>query len=73
MIYPICDNRSLLFANEESVNTTSCSSFVFSLTNFSPLIICSICYPNRLFKAFASSSVGLITWAAKERSNDASG
>jgi hypothetical protein len=71
--YPICDERSLLLANKASVNASSYKVLTSSLTNFSPLSRFLICQSRRLFKAFVSSSTGLITWAAKDKSNEASG
>ena len=36
MTYPICDERSLLFAKDASVNTTSCRVLMSNLTNLRP-------------------------------------
>jgi hypothetical protein len=71
--YLVCDERSLLLAKEASVKTRSYMLLVSSLTNFRPLSGFFICYFKRLFRAFVSSLLGLITWVAKERSKDASG
>jgi hypothetical protein len=71
--YPICDERSLLLANEASVNTSSYRVLTSNLTNLSPLSGFLICQSRRLFRALASFSAGLITWAAKNKSNEASG
>ena len=43
-IYLICDKRSLLFINKESVNISSYSIFISSLTKFKPLIKFLICH-----------------------------
>jgi len=62
-IYPICNERSLLFANKESVNTSSWSVSVSSLTKLKPLIKFLTCYWILLLSSFASFLLGLITWA----------
>jgi len=42
--YPICDKKSLLFANDASVKISSCKDSLFSLTKRNPLAAFSICY-----------------------------
>jgi hypothetical protein len=59
--YLICEKRSLLLANDTSVNTSNCRVLASSLTNLSPLSEFSICYAKRLFRVFASSLVRLVT------------
>ena len=71
--YPICDVRSLLLAKKTSVNTSNYSILISNLTNFSSLAGLLICQSRYLFKAFTSSSSGLIIWAAKDKSKKASG
>ena len=73
MMVPICDERSLLFANEASVKTSSLSLLLSSGTNFRPLARLSICYYSRLFRSLILLSLGLITYAANERLKDDSG
>jgi hypothetical protein len=68
----ICDNRSWLFANEASVKTINFRDRISSCTNRNPLVGLLICHWSLLFSYFAFSSFGLITWAAKDRSNVAS-
>jgi hypothetical protein len=54
------------------VDTRSWRVLVSSLTNLRPLLGLFISHSKRLFRAFASFLTGLITWAAKDKSNDAS-
>jgi len=43
-MYLICNKRSLLFVNKESVNISSCNVSMLSLTKFKPLIRFLICH-----------------------------
>ena len=43
-IYPICDKRSLLFAKDESIKTSSYKDCFSSLTKRNPLAALSICH-----------------------------
>ena len=61
MMYPIYDERSLLLANDVSINTSSCRVLVSNLMNLSPLSKFSIYHANHLFRVFILSLVGLIT------------
>jgi hypothetical protein len=69
---PICEVLSLLFANNESIKTTSFSNSLSSLTNFKPLKQFSIYYYSRLLRVLASSFLRFTTCAAKKRLNNAS-
>src|SRR5947207_15740820 len=70
---PICEDKSLLLANDASVKTINWRESGSSGAKRSPLVGLSICHCRRLLRCLASSSFGLITWAAEERSNAASG
>jgi len=43
-IYPIWEDKSLLFAKEASVKTSSCKDSLFSYIKRSPLAAFSICH-----------------------------
>jgi hypothetical protein len=60
IIYPICDNKSLLFANNKFINITNYKPFIFNFTNFSPFIIYFIYYFSYLFKAFIFFFIKLV-------------
>ena len=70
---PICEDRSLLLVNEASMKMINWRESRSSGINRSPLVGLSICHCRRLLRCLVSPSFGLITCAAKERSNAASG
>ena len=72
MIYPIYNKRSLLFIKDISINMTSYRVLISNLTNLRPRFRFQSYQARRLFNSLALSSIGLITQAAKERSNNAS-
>lgn len=53
IIYSICENKFVLFANEESVKTMNFNEVLFSLTNLRLRSKFSICQISRLFNTFA--------------------
>ena len=73
IMVPICDERSLLFANKALVKTSSLSLLLSSGTNFRPLARLLIYYCSRLFRSLILLSLGLITCVANERLKDNSG
>ena len=70
---PICEERSLLLAKEASVNASSCRELTSSLTYVRPRSGLSFCHLIRLLRAVTSLFKGVVTWAAKDKSKDASG
>ena len=69
---PICDEWSLLLANEESVNATTLSVFKSSLMNLRPCLL-FFCQVKHLFRTFAWSSPGSVVCAENERVKEACG
>ena len=53
----LVDDRSLLFANDATVNTNSFKLALSSSTNRGPLPLFSICHCKRLFRSLISSLV----------------
>ncbi len=60
-IYPICDKKSLLLANEASVKVSRHNVLMSCLTNVRPLIRLLICNYSHLLSTIISSFLGLIT------------
>ena len=58
---PICEERSLLLANEASVKATSCRELTSSLTCVRPLSGLSFCHLMRLLRAVMSVFEGVVT------------
>ena len=61
IIYPICEDRSLLLVKEVFINTRSYKVLIFSLINFKPLFAFLICQLNCLLRLFILFLTGLIT------------
>jgi hypothetical protein len=69
----ICEDRSLLLANEVLTKATSCMVCRLSLIKCSPCMALSSCHLRRLLSALISSFWGFVVCAANDKLNDALG